>query len=161
MRIGTAEIYRQEETEPAVKDSLVVGRQIDGDVEVVLLVVPADGAEMDDELVARLRSRIREGASPRHVPRHIVPVPDIPYTRSGKKVELAVARLINGAARSDNRDALANPQALAGGISEAMVATQFGLFIAVPGILAVVFLKRSAVRRQGEIQRKTGTLLSN
>ncbi|WP_375177208.1 acetoacetate--CoA ligase [Marinobacter mobilis] len=122
VRIGTAEIYRQVETEPAVKDSLVVGRQIDGDVEVVLLVVPADGAEMDDELVARLRSRIREGASPRHVPRHIVPVPDIPYTRSGKKVELAVARLINGAARSDNRDALANPQAL-DQIRDALAAT--------------------------------------
>ncbi|SFL94773.1 acetoacetate--CoA ligase [Marinobacter zhejiangensis] len=112
VRIGTAEIYRQVETEPAIKDSLVVGRQIDGDVEVVLLVVAADGCSVDEELVARLRKRIREGASPRHVPRHIVPVADIPYTRSGKKVELAVARLINGAARSDNRDALANPDAL-------------------------------------------------
>ena len=112
VRIGTAEIYRQVETEAAVKDSLVVGRQIDGDVEVVLLVVPAEGEAMDEALVKRLKSRIREGASPRHVPRHIVQVADIPYTRSGKKVELAVARLINGAARSDNRDALANPQAL-------------------------------------------------
>ncbi|MDV2079557.1 acetoacetate--CoA ligase [Marinobacter xestospongiae] len=112
VRIGTAEIYRQVETEAAVKDSLVVGRQIDGDVEVVLLVVPAEGEALDEALVKRLKSRIREGASPRHVPRHIVQVADIPYTRSGKKVELAVARLINGAARSDNRDALANPQAL-------------------------------------------------
>jgi len=58
------------------------------------------------------------------------------------------------------RFGLANPQALAGGISEAMVTTQFGLFVAVPGILAMIFLKRSALRRQGEIQRKTGTLLS-
>jgi biopolymer transport protein ExbB len=57
------------------------------------------------------------------------------------------------------RFGLANPQALAGGISEAMVTTQFGLFIAVPGILAVVFLKRGALRRQAGIQRKTGTLL--
>ncbi len=112
VRIGTAEIYRQVEAEAAVKDSLVVGRQIDGDVEVVLLVVPAAGHELDDELATRLRKRIRDGASPRHVPRHIVAVPDIPYTRSGKKVELAVARLINGSARSDNRDALANPDAL-------------------------------------------------
>lgn len=59
------------------------------------------------------------------------------------------------------RFGLTNPKALAGGISEAMVTTQFGLFIAVPGILAVVFLKRSAVRRQGEIQKKTGTLLAD
>lgn len=59
------------------------------------------------------------------------------------------------------RFGLANPQALAGGISEAMVTTQFGLFIAVPGILAVVFLKRGALRRQVGIQRKTGTLLSD
>ncbi|WP_166268697.1 acetoacetate--CoA ligase [Marinobacter caseinilyticus] len=112
VRIGTAEIYRQVETEAAVKDSLVVGRQIEGDVEVVLLVVPANGDDLSDDVIKRLKTRIREGASPRHVPRHIVAVTDIPYTRSGKKVELAVARLLNGAARSDNRDALANPEAL-------------------------------------------------
>ena len=112
VRIGTAEIYRQVETVDAVKDSLVVGRQVDGDVEVVLLVVPAQGHVLSDALVKELRTRIREGASPRHVPRHILVVPDIPYTRSGKKVELAVARLLNGSARTDNRDALANPQAL-------------------------------------------------
>ncbi|MBY6032696.1 acetoacetate--CoA ligase [Marinobacter daepoensis] len=112
VRIGTAEIYRQVETIADVKDSLVVGRQIDGDVEVVLLVVPAEGVSVTDELAKTLRTRIREGASPRHVPRHIVEVPDIPYTRSGKKVELAVARLINGSRKADNRDALGNPEAL-------------------------------------------------
>nr|WP_180323111.1 acetoacetate--CoA ligase [Marinobacter adhaerens] len=112
VRIGTAEIYRQVETEAAIKDSLVVGRQIDGDVEVVLLVVPADNQELTGDLLKQLRTRIRQGASPRHVPRHIVQVPDIPYTRSGKKVELAVARLINGSTKADNRDALGNPEAL-------------------------------------------------
>ena len=113
VRIGTAEIYRQVETVEQVKDSLVVGRQIDGDVEVVLLVVAENSSEeIGADLLRELRSRIREGASPRHVPRHIVQVNDIPYTRSGKKVELAVARLLNGSARSDNRDALANPEAL-------------------------------------------------
>jgi acetoacetyl-CoA synthetase len=112
VRIGTAEIYRQVETEAAVKDSLVVGRQIDGDVEVVLFVVPADGQTLTDELLKQLKTRIRQGASPRHVPKHIVQVPDIPYTRSGKKVELAVARLINGSTKADNRDALGNPEAL-------------------------------------------------
>ncbi|GGY60604.1 acetoacetate--CoA ligase [Marinobacter zhanjiangensis] len=112
VRIGTAEIYRQVETIAEVADSLVVGRQVDGDVEVVLLVVPAAGHELTDALQQQLRRRIREGASPRHVPKHMIAVPDIPYTRSGKKVELAVARLLNGSAKADNRDALANPEAL-------------------------------------------------
>ncbi|WP_336367773.1 acetoacetate--CoA ligase [Marinobacter sp. C2H3] len=112
VRIGTAEIYRQVETMPEIRDSLVVGRQIDGDVEVVLLVVTADGGELSPDLLKELRNRIREGASPRHVPKRILEVPDIPYTRSGKKVELAVARLINGSAKADNRDALGNPEAL-------------------------------------------------
>ena len=112
VRIGTAEIYRQVETIAEVKDSLVVGRQIEGDVEVVLLVVPAEGQSLTEDLMKRLRTRIREGASPRHVPKHIVDVADIPYTRSGKKVELAVARLINGSTKADNRDALSNPEAL-------------------------------------------------
>ncbi|NMT62848.1 acetoacetate--CoA ligase [Marinobacter orientalis] len=112
VRIGTAEIYRQVETVAEIKDSLVVGRQTDGDVEVVLLVVPAEGEALTGDLEKNLKTRIRQGASPRHVPRHIIEVPDIPYTRSGKKVELAVARLINGSSRADNRDALANPEAL-------------------------------------------------
>ena len=112
VRIGTAEIYRQVETVAEVKDSLVVGRQIEGDVEVVLFVVPAAGQSVTDELMKTLKTKIREGASPRHVPKHIVEVPDIPYTRSGKKVELAVARLINGSKKADNRDALGNPEAL-------------------------------------------------
>ncbi|WP_417604179.1 acetoacetate--CoA ligase [Oceanimonas baumannii] len=111
VRIGTAEIYRQVERDPAVRDSLVAARQAGGDVEVVLLVV-ADQT-LSEEQHHMLRQRIRTGASPRHMPRHIVQVPDIPYTRSGKKVELAVTRLLNGHAGSDNRDALANPQALA------------------------------------------------
>lgn len=123
VRIGTAEIYRQVETIPEVKDSLVVGRHIDGDVEVILLVVPTGGEAIGEELTKTLKTRIREGASPRHVPRHIVQVPDIPYTRSGKKVELAVARLINGSEKADNRDALSNPEAL-DGIKEILASEQ-------------------------------------
>ena len=123
VRIGTAEIYRQVETLPEVKDSLVVGRHIDGDVEVVLLIVPADGESIGMDLTKVLKSRIREGASPRHVPKHIVQVPDIPYTRSGKKVELAVARLINGSEKADNRDALSNPETL-DSIKEILVSEQ-------------------------------------
>lgn len=112
VRIGTAEIYRQVETVADVQDSLVVGRQVDGDVEVLLLVRLADGASLTGELVAKLRDRIRHGASPRHVPKHILDIPDIPYTRSGKKVEIAVARLVNGQAEASNLDGLTNPEAL-------------------------------------------------
>ncbi|WP_290649452.1 acetoacetate--CoA ligase [Aquisalimonas sp.] len=112
VRIGTAEIYRQVETVDAIADSLVVGRPVEGDVEVVLLVVPAEGVNLDGQLKRALRQRIREGASPRHVPRHIVAVADIPYTRSGKKVELAVARMLRGDTKEENRAALSNPEAL-------------------------------------------------
>ena len=112
VRIGTAEIYRQVESLAGIKDSLVVGRQHQGDVEVVLFVVLAAGQGLTEELVNRLKSRIRQGASPRHVPRHILAVPDIPYTRSGKKVELAVARMLNGAQGADNLEALSNPESL-------------------------------------------------
>ncbi|SEO74440.1 acetoacetate--CoA ligase [Aquisalimonas asiatica] len=112
VRIGTAEIYRQVETVDTVADSLVVGRPVEGDVEVVLLVVPAAGTHLTGDLKRELRQRIREGASPRHVPRHIVAVDDIPYTRSGKKVELAVARMLRGDRKEENRAALGNPEAL-------------------------------------------------
>ena len=112
VRIGTAEIYRQVETVEAVADSLVVGRPVDGDVEVVLLVTLAPGQALDDALLKQLRQRIRQHASPRHVPAHIVAVPAVPYTRSGKKVELAVARMLQGDAKAENRSALSNPESL-------------------------------------------------
>ncbi len=112
VRIGTAEIYRQVETIEEIADSLVVGRPLAGDVEVVLLVVPAPGVKVDAALEQRIRGRIRDNTTPRHVPRHIISVEQIPYTRSGKKVELAVARLLQGDSGADNRAALANPEAL-------------------------------------------------
>ena len=111
VRIGTAEIYRQVETLPEITDSLVVGQPWQGDVRVVLFVVMAAGKRLDDELAARIRSRIREGASPRHVPAAILEVKAIPYTRSGKKVELAVLEVIQGR-EPKNMEALANPEAL-------------------------------------------------
>lgn len=112
VRIGTAEIYRQVETIDAIRDSLVAARAIDGDVEVVLLVVMADGHDLDEALLAQLRRRIRERASPRHVPHHVLAVEDIPYTRSAKKVELAVTRLLAGEREPGNLSALANPACL-------------------------------------------------
>ncbi|MFO8042724.1 MAG: acetoacetate--CoA ligase, partial [Alkalispirochaeta sp.] len=98
VRIGTAEIYRHVEALEEVADSLVVGRPIAGDVEVVLFVVPTAGVTVDDALQRRIRTVLREQASPRHVPKRIFAVTGIPYTRSGKKVELAIRDILQGAA---------------------------------------------------------------
>lgn len=112
VRIGTAEIYRQVEKHPAVHDSLVVGQQWEGDERVVLFVKLKDArAALTDALVKEIKDMIRAGASPRHVPAKILLVPDIPYTVSGKKVELAVKALIHGETPT-NLEALANPAAL-------------------------------------------------
>ncbi|MCO6436847.1 MAG: acetoacetate--CoA ligase [Phycisphaerae bacterium] len=113
VRIGTAEIYRQVESIGEIMDSVVVGKNTaDADVEICLFVVLRPGVNLDDELTRRIKARIAEGTTKRHVPRHIRQVTAIPYTISGKKVELAVARIINGE-DVPNRDALANPEALA------------------------------------------------
>jgi acetoacetyl-CoA synthetase len=111
VRIGTAEIYRQVEQLEGILESIVIGQDWDGDVRVVLFVVLAEGAELDDALRDRIRRRIREGASPRHVPAKIVQIPDIPRTKSGKITEIAVRDIINGR-EVKNAEALANPEAL-------------------------------------------------
>lgn len=111
VRIGTAEIYRQVETLEEIADSLVVGQDWEGDVRVLLLVVMNPQQQLDDALRQRIRQRIREHASPRHVPARIVQIEQVPYTRSGKKVELAVAKLLRREPIT-NREALANPEAL-------------------------------------------------
>ncbi|MFN3713324.1 MAG: acetoacetate--CoA ligase [Alcanivoracaceae bacterium] len=112
VRIGTAEIYRQVETLDAVRESIVVGQEWQGDVRVILFVVMQPGHPLDKELQDRIRRTIREGASPRHVPAKIIEVPAIPRTVSGKIVELAVREVIHGRPVS-NQGALANPEALA------------------------------------------------
>lgn len=111
VRIGTAEIYRQVETLEEIADSLVVGQDWEGDVRVVLLVVMNPGQQLDEPLRQRIRQRIRNNASPRHVPARIEAVEQVPYTRSGKKVELAVAKILRREPVT-NREALANPEAL-------------------------------------------------
>jgi len=111
VRIGTAEIYRALESLTAVVDAIAVGRDTGGDVEVVLFVVLAHGVALNDGLRKQIAGRIRSMTSPRHVPRWIIQVEDIPYTISGKKVEKAV-RLILAGEPVTNRDALANPEAL-------------------------------------------------
>ena len=111
VRIGTAEIYRQVEPLDEVAEALVIGQEWEGDTRIVLFVRLAGGAALDDGLRDRIRRRIREHASPRHVPAAIVEVADIPRTRSGKIVELAVRDAVHGRAVA-NVEALENPEAL-------------------------------------------------
>ena len=111
VRIGTAEIYRQAERIEQVLESLVIGQQWKGDVRVVLFVRLREGEELDDALRARICSEIRQNTTPRHVPAKVIQVEDIPRTKSGKIVELAVRKIVHGEPVL-NREALANPEAL-------------------------------------------------
>jgi acetoacetyl-CoA synthetase len=111
VRIGTAEIYRQTEQVTYLEDSLCVGHQVDGDVNVVLFVKLTDGESLTDDRIVEIKGLIKKGTTPRHVPRQVFAVSGIPYTRSGKKMELAVTRLINGKELS-NIEAVANPEVL-------------------------------------------------
>ena len=112
VRIGTAEIYRQVEQLEEVEESIAIGQDWEGDVRVVLFVRLRPGLTLDDTLADRIRARIRSHCSPRHVPAKILQVADIPRTRSGKIVELAVRDVVHGRP-VENREALANPEALA------------------------------------------------
>lgn len=111
VRIGTAEIYRIVETVPEVADSLAVGYGEGDDVRVVLFVKLREGQELTEELKERIRRRLREEASPRHVPDLIVQAPDIPYTFNLKKVEIAVANILRGRPVT-NREAIVNAECL-------------------------------------------------
>lgn len=113
VRIGTAEIYRIVEDLPEVLDSLVIGRPVADDVEIILFVVLREGHTLENGngLKNKIRDAIIASASRRHLPRHVVQVRAIPYTISGKKVELAVQNIVEGK-EVKNRDALANPEAL-------------------------------------------------
>jgi acetoacetyl-CoA synthetase len=115
VRIGTSEIYRAVLREPDVLDALVVDLPTeDGAGSIVLFVVPAEGATLDDELRARLKARLREDCSPRHVPDSIEAAPALPRTLSGKLLEVPVKRILLGGdpAKAASRDSLANPAAL-------------------------------------------------
>ena len=111
VRIGTAEIYRQVEQLEEVLESLVIGQDWDGDTRVVLFVRLREGWALDEALVDRIARQIRANTTPRHVPARIVQVTDIPRTRSGKIVELAVREVVHGRPVR-NIEALANPEAL-------------------------------------------------
>ena len=111
VRIGTAEIYRQVEKLDEVMESIAIGQNWNDDVRVVLFVVLRPGLELDDELRQRIRQVVRENTTPRHVPSKIVAVDEIPRTKSGKIVELAVRSVVHGETVK-NTEALANPEAL-------------------------------------------------
>lgn len=111
VRIGSSEIYRVVDQIPGVNDSLVVGQQWQDDERVILFIKLSDEVELTDEFRQSLRSAIRQGCSPRHVPAKIIAIADIPYTINGKKVEVAVKKILAGRDVT-NRDALANPQSL-------------------------------------------------
>jgi len=111
VRIGTAEIYRIVESVDEVVDSIVVGQNWNNDVRIILFVVLKSGLMLDSKLVEKLKTNIRVSATPRHVPSVIHQITSIPHTISGKKVELAVSRILNGE-NVDNKEALANPESL-------------------------------------------------
>ena len=111
VRIGTAEIYRQVEKLDEVVESIAIGQNWDDDVRVVLFVLLKDDIDLNHELVDRIRKTIRDNTTPRHVPAKVIAVPEIPRTKSGKIVELAVRSVVHGEAVK-NTEALANPEAL-------------------------------------------------
>ena len=116
VRMGTSEFYRVVEQLPEIADSLVVDTgQLGADGRLVLYVVPAPGHQLDDELIARLKTALRTQLSPRHVPDEIHQVPGVPRTLSGKKLEVPVRRILLGTPVTEaaDPDALANPEVLA------------------------------------------------
>ena len=111
VRIGTSEIYRQTETLSFIADSLCVGRPTMGDVDVLLFLKMKLNEELNNERKKMIKDLIKKNTTPRHVPKEIYVVQDIPYTRSGKKVELAVTKILSGKPVT-NVEALANPECL-------------------------------------------------
>ncbi len=111
VRIGTAEIYRQVEQLEEVEEGLVIGQEWESDVRVVLFVRMRNGIELDEDLIKKIKTQIRNGCTPRHVPAKVLAVADIPRTKSGKIVELAVRDVVHGR-NVKNKEALANPEAL-------------------------------------------------
>ncbi|MGD8856778.1 MAG: acetoacetate--CoA ligase [Chloroflexota bacterium] len=116
IRMGTSEIYRVIETFPEIADSLVIDLEALGrESYLPLFVVPAEGATLDDELKGRIKAAIRADVSPRHVPDDILAIDQVPYTLSGKKMEVPVRRILLGqpAERVANPGAMRNPEAIA------------------------------------------------
>ena len=111
VRLGTAEIYSEVEKFIEIKESIVVGQAWDNDVRIILFIVLNPKHLLNEDLLEKIRTQIRKNASPRHVPSKIIVVDDIPRTKNGKIVELAVKNTIEGN-EIKNKEALANPRVL-------------------------------------------------
>lgn len=111
VRIGTAEIYRIVEEMDEIADSIVVGKKFNGDEKIVLFVVLRENVKLNKSLKDAIKMELRQKATPRHVPSEIYKVKEIPRTISGKKVEIAVLKILNGE-EVENKDALVNPKSL-------------------------------------------------
>ena len=111
VRLGTAEIYSQVEKFEEIKDSIAVGQSWDNDIRIVLFIVLNQNYKLNEDLLLKIKKQIKENASPRHVPAKIISVLDIPRTKNGKIVELAVKNIIEGN-EIKNKEALANPEVL-------------------------------------------------
>ena len=111
VRIGTSEIYQQVEDIDFITEGLVVGQDYKDDVRIILFVTTKENKELDDEKLRLIKTKIRKNCSPKHVPAVIIRVEEIPRTKSGKIVELAVKKIINGE-ELDNKEAIANPKCL-------------------------------------------------
>ena len=111
VRIGTSEIYRQVENIDFITEGLVVGQRWENDERIILFVTTKNNADLDEAKIQHIKKIIRERCSPKHVPAKIIKVPEIPRTKSGKIVELAVKNVINGI-KVSNIEALSNPESL-------------------------------------------------
>jgi len=111
VRLGTSEIYSEVEKFKEIKESIVIGQSWDNDIRIVLFVIMNQNYQLNNELIRRIKIQIKTNASPRHVPSKILNVKDIPRTKNGKIVELAVKNIIEGN-EVKNKEALANPQIL-------------------------------------------------
>ena len=111
VRLGTAEIYSEVEKFMEIKESIVIGQTWDNDIRIILFIVLNPNYELNEELFIKIKKKIRKNASPRHVPDKVIAVNDIPRTKNGKIVELAVKNIIEGNIIK-NKEALANPEAL-------------------------------------------------
>jgi len=111
VRLGTAEIYSEVEKFKEISEALVVGQKWDNDIRIILFVILSKGQNLSEDLMIKIKKQIRLNASPRHVPAKIIKVKDIPRTKNGKIVELAVKNTIEGN-KIKNKEALANPNVL-------------------------------------------------
>ncbi len=111
VRIGTAEIYQQVENIDFITEGLVVGQDYNDDVRIILFVTTKNNQDLNEEKIKLIKTRIRKNCSPKHVPKKVIKVPEIPRTKSGKIVELAVKKVINGE-ELNNKEAIANPDSL-------------------------------------------------